>query len=72
MNDCLKRLMALTTLGRLALGGQALRGSGYNAFLFGVAYYPEQWEESDGSRMLGGCASAASTRSAWASSRGRS
>src|SRR6058998_2910814 len=47
MNDCLKRLMALTTLGCLALGGQALRGSGYNAFLFGVAYYPEQWEESD-------------------------
>ena len=47
MNEDLKRLAAIAALGCLALGGQSIRGSGYDTFLFGVAYYPEQWAESD-------------------------
>lgn len=40
--------MVLSTLGWLALGGHVVgRGGGYDTFLFGVAYYPEQWDESD-------------------------
>src|SRR5437867_316405 len=47
MNEDLKRLAAIAAFGCLALGGQSIRGSGYDTFLFGVAYYPEQWAESD-------------------------
>src|SRR5919109_4040633 len=40
-------LCVLCVLCGLILGGQVVRGGSYNAFLFGVAYYPEQWAESD-------------------------
>lgn len=48
MNDNLKRLVVVAVaLGWLALDGEVVRSRGYDAFLFGVAYYPEQWAESD-------------------------
>jgi beta-galactosidase len=44
----LKRLSIVAmTLAWLALDSELARSSGYEAFLFGVAYYPEQWAESD-------------------------
>jgi beta-galactosidase len=43
-----KQLAAVATvLGWFALDSHVVRTSGYDKFLFGVAYYPEQWDESD-------------------------
>jgi beta-galactosidase len=51
MNDYLKRPVALAAaLAWLTIAAQIVRSSGYDAFLFGVAYYPEQWAESDWER----------------------
>src|SRR5207249_4230322 len=41
------RTMAVAAVSWLAIGAQAVGRRGYDSFLFGVAYYPEQWAESD-------------------------
>jgi beta-galactosidase len=46
LNQKLSRTLALIVLGWFAIGAHAV-GRGYDTFLFGVAYYPEQWSESD-------------------------
>src|SRR5436190_5028372 len=47
LNQTVSSTVALAMLGCVALGRPVVGRSGYDTFLFGVAYYPEQWDESD-------------------------
>jgi beta-galactosidase len=47
MIDFYRRLTVVAAAVWLAIAAQVVRGSGYDSFLFGVAYYPEQWSESE-------------------------